>query len=178
VTSVTPTEEINAETPPAIPLIGYRDRVKPEWIDNNDHLNSMHYKTIADMGTRALFKVGGLTADNLRATNNSAFQLEIHMCFEREMRLDDAFEVRSWLIDIDAKRLHHFHEIVRTADNIRAATVELMTVFIDRTTRRTAPMPEAMQAQFQQIVATRAGVTLPDKLSRRIRMERDDDKKN
>ncbi|MET0378946.1 MAG: thioesterase family protein [Spongiibacteraceae bacterium] len=177
-TSVTPVAGTAAGTSPTIPLIGYRDRVKPEWIDNNDHLNSMHYKTIADSATRALFKIGGLTADNLRATNNSAFQLEMHICFERELRLDDPFEVRSWLIGVDAKRLHHFHEIVQTTDNFRAATVELMTVFIDRNTRRTAPMPEAMQALFQQVVATRAGITLPDKVSRRIRMERDSDGKN
>jgi acyl-CoA thioester hydrolase len=155
-----------------VPLIGYRDRVKPEWIDANDHMNSMHYKTITDGGMRALFAAGGLSRDTLQASNSSVFQLEMHICYEREMRLDDPFEVRSWLVGADGRRLHHFHEIVQTAAGFRAATVELMTVHIDRATRRTAPMPEAMQAAFRRLAAAHAQVPHPANVSRRIAMAR------
>jgi acyl-CoA thioester hydrolase len=152
------------------PLIGYRDRVKPEWIDANDHMNSMHYRTIADGGMRALFAAGGLSRETLQAGNSSVFQLEMHICYERELRLDDPFEVRSWLIGADAKRLHHFHEIYRSADGTRAATVELMTVFIDRTTRRSAPFPPEMHRLFQALATAHAAAPRPDKVSRKISM--------
>jgi acyl-CoA thioester hydrolase len=153
-------------------LIGYRDVVKPEWIDRNDHINSMHYKTITDSSMRALFSLGGINIEYATATNRSAFQLEMHICYEREMRLDDTFEVRSWVVAVDRKRLHHIHEIIQTKTNFRAATVELMSVHVNRVTRRSEPFPDDMFARFAAIAEAHAAGPLPSNISRRISMER------
>lgn len=154
----------------AAPLISYRDRVKPEWIDSNDHLNTMHYKTIADWGTRTLFALAGWDAHYRESNRKTIFQLEMHIAYERELRLDQPFEVRSWLIAADAKRLHHFHEIVQTADHYRAATVELMSMHIDDATRRSVPFSPELQQGFQKILAVHSAAKPPSNVSRRIGM--------
>jgi acyl-CoA thioester hydrolase len=161
---------MSAHASVATPLIGYRDLVKPEWIDRNDHLNSMHYKTITDSAMRALFAFDGLTHERLEAEKKSIFQLEMHICYEREMRLGQPFEIRSWLIAVDEKRLHHFREIMQTADNFRAATVELMTIYIDRTTRALGHIPASDTRKIPALAAALASTPLPKNVSRRIGM--------
>jgi len=152
------------------PLITYTDRVRPEWIDQNDHMNTMHYKTVTNFAMRALFQLAGLHTEYLQREQKTLFQLEMHICYERELRRDDAFEIHSWLMGAGPKRLHHFHEIIHSDKGYRAATVELMTVHIDRTTRRSQPFPEEMQREFAHIALAHGAVPRPDKVSRAISM--------
>jgi acyl-CoA thioesterase FadM len=122
-------------------LIGYRGPVQPAWIDENDHVDTMYYKEIADRSVVALFRRMGITSDYRTRMRATFFQAEMHICYERKLRLGDEVEVRSWVIGVDSKRIHQLHEIYRTADGVRAATVELMTLHVSEETRRVSPFP-------------------------------------
>lgn len=152
------------------PVRDYRTPVLREWIDENDHMDSLHYKTVANGGTLALFRYAGLTREWLAQSGSTLFQLEMHVCYERELRLGDEIVVNSWLIGADAKRIHHFHEIMHEGAGYRAATVELMTLHVSRETRRSAPMPEPMAARFQEILAVHRALPQPSKVGRAISM--------
>ncbi|MBV9842914.1 MAG: thioesterase family protein [Sphingomonadaceae bacterium] len=155
-----------------VPFCDYRIRVPAEWVDENDHMDSMEYKRAADGGTRVLLGHAGITSEAIAQAGSTLFQLEMHIVFERELRLGDPVVVRSWLIGADAKRIHHFHEIVHEEAGYRAATVELMTIHVDRATRRSALMPAAWSERLQAIAAAHGAVPPPDKVGRRIGLQR------
>jgi len=150
------------------PVRDYRTSVPAEWIDENDHMDTIYYKVVANDGTRALFRRVGLTPDLMASNGSTFFQAEMHICFERELRLGDPVSVHSWLVAADAKRIHHIHEIFHEAEGYRAATVELMTLHISRATRRTAPMPVDLLARLQAMATAHARLPLPDKVGHAI----------
>jgi acyl-CoA thioester hydrolase len=156
----------------AAPLDGYRITVPADWIDENDHMDTMQYKTAADGGTRALLDTAGITREGLESNGGTLFQLEMHIVYERELRLGAPLLVRSWLIGSDAKRIHHFHEILHETGRFRAASVELMTIHVDRETRRSAPMPGEWVERLSTIRQAHARLPQPGKVSSRISLER------
>jgi len=123
------------------PVKGYSGPVRVEWIDENDHVDSGCYRELANSGASSLLKRAGLDQAYREAAGVTFFQSQMHICFERELRLGDGVEVRSRLVGATAKAIHHYHEIFRMPQDERVATVEFLTLHIDRATRRTAAMP-------------------------------------
>lgn len=154
------------------PVCDYRTPVLERWIDENQHMDSLYYKEVANGGLGALLRRAGLTRKAFAEHHGTMFQAEMHVCFERELRLGDAILVRSWLIGADAKRLHNFHELVRESDGARAATVELMTLYISSDTRRAAPMPPDIAGNFAAIAAAHARLPQPTRVGSAIAMRR------
>ncbi|MBV9843105.1 MAG: thioesterase family protein [Sphingomonadaceae bacterium] len=136
-------------------------------------MDSIEYKRAADGGTQALLAHAGITRETLEAAGSTLFQLEMHIVYARELRLGDPVIVRSWLIGADGKRIHHLHEIVNEATGVRAATVELMTIHVDRSTRRSAPMPAQWVERLQDIAAAHGALPQPDTVGRRIGLARE-----
>lgn len=153
-----------------VPFAQYTDVVRPEWIDQNDHLNSSHYKTITNNSTRQLFALlrADLTPDEL--ARSSVFQAEIHMCYHRELRLGDVFSVRTWVVGADPKRIHLFHEVIGPDGVTRVASVEQMMLHMDMQQRRVSAMPGRMYECLCALLAEHVRHGLPEGIGRHISM--------
>ena len=104
------------------------------------------------------------------ANNCSKALVESHCIFEKELCEGDDIEVISWLLSVDEKRLHTFHEIYCTNKAYRAAAGEHLDVHIDLQTRRVSPFPKAVLQRLQLIESEFAKLAKPNKVGSTIKM--------
>lgn len=152
------------------PIIVHDDIVRPEWIDSNGHMNLAYYVVVFDLATDKLYASLGIGDAYREATGNSCFTAETHTVYEREVRLGERLRVHTWLLGVDAKRLHYFHELFHSASGERSATQELMALHIDMRVRRVAPFPDLEREALVRAVATYAPEQPPKGTGRRIAM--------
>jgi acyl-CoA thioester hydrolase len=119
----------------------YEGVVLPEWIDNNGHLNLAYYVVLFDQATDLLFDMLGLGMAYRDATGNATFAAEMHIMYEREVRVGE-----------------------------RVAAQELMSLHIDMSIRRVAPFPDDVHQRIQEAVRADLVRPRPDGVGRRIAM--------
>ncbi len=152
------------------PVIVHHDIVRPEWIDSNGHMNLAYYVVVFDLATDKLYATLGIGDAYREAAGNSCFTAETHTAYEREVHLGERLLVHTWLLGVDSKRLHYFHELFHSDSGERSATQELMALHIDMRVRRVAPFPDQQREALQQAVANFAPATPPKGTGRRIAM--------
>jgi acyl-CoA thioester hydrolase len=152
------------------PIIVHRDVVRPEWIDSNGHMNLAYYVVVFDLATDKLYASLGIGDAYREATGNSCFTAETHTVYEREVHLGERLHVHTWLLGVDSKRLHYFHELFHSESGERSATQELMALHIDMRVRRVAPFPDLQREVVEQALARYAPAQPLKGTGRRIAM--------
>jgi acyl-CoA thioester hydrolase len=152
------------------PVIVHHDIVRPEWIDSNGHMNLAYYVVVFDLATDKLYANLGIGDAYREATGNSCFTAETHTVYQREVHLGERLHVHTWLLGVDSKRLHYFHELFHSDSGERSAMQELMALHIDMRVRRVAPFPDLQRDVLQQAVANHAPLQTPKGVGRRIAM--------
>jgi acyl-CoA thioester hydrolase len=135
------------------PFDSYRDTVRPEWIDHNEHMNMGYYLVVFDFATDAFLDYVGLDRAHRRAANITTFSLEAHITYQREVAVNDPLRFTTRLIDFDAKRIHYIHEMFHAEQGYLASTNELMSLHVSHETRRGAPMAEHILDRLSRIKA-------------------------
>lgn len=133
----------------AAPFPSHPGLVRPDWIDHNGHLNLAYYVVLMDAATDAVWNAVGLGAAYQSATGCGTFAVETHTMYVAELREGDSTEARSFLLDVDAKRLHVAHELLKAGDGAVAARQELIYLNVDLTTRRVVPWRAETLATLQ-----------------------------
>lgn len=126
-------------------------RVRPEWIDYNDHMNVAYYVLAFDLAIDDLWARLGITEDYIKTTRGSTFAVESHVVYSRELRRDDAYLVTMELVAYDAKRIHQFQRMYHKADGYLAATAEWMSLHVNLDTRRVAPWADSVLAELAEL---------------------------
>ena len=152
----------------AAPLDVYRDVVRPEWIDNNGHMNVGYYLVVLDYATDAFFRWVGLDDAHRRTAGVTTFCLEAHVTYHREVRAGDPLRFTTLLLGHDEKRIHYFHQMHHATDGFLAATNELMSLHVSRATRRAAPLAVAVRERLASIQAAHDAVPRPPQVGRSI----------
>jgi len=142
--------------------------VRPEWIDSNGHMNLAYYVVVFDLATDRLYDSLGIGNAYREATGNSCFTAETHTLYEREVHAGDRLRVGTWLMGVDSKRLHYFHEMFHVDSGERSAAQELMALHIDMRVRRVAPFPADRQAVLIQAARDHAPIEPPRGSGRHI----------
>jgi len=124
----------------AAPFDTYRDVVRPEWIDHNQHMNMGYYLVVFDFATDEFLSWVGLDAAHRGARDVTTFCVEAHVTYHREVRAADPLRFTTVLLGHDAKRIHYLHAMYHASEGYLAATNELMSLHVSRATRRAAPM--------------------------------------
>ena len=124
--------------------------VLPQWIDLNGHMNVGYYHVAFDVAAEPFFEFLGFTPEFRKRTGASTFALESHLSFVRELKEGDPIRYEARLLDFDRKRLHFYQEMFHGTEGWLAATYETLSVHVDMTQRRTAPMPEELHAQARR----------------------------
>ncbi len=153
----------------AEPLDLHRETVRAEWVDYNGHMNVAYYMLAFDHATDAVLDYLDLGADYRRRSGHSNFVVEAHIVYAHELHEGDTMRITSQLLGADAKRLHLFHRMVADNGDSPAATVELMILNVDMTTRRAASMPEDALARLAPVVQAHTGLDRPPEAGRQLR---------
>jgi carnitine 3-dehydrogenase len=152
------------------PLRVYQGRVEPGWLDYNGHMNESRYPQVFSTSADALLALIGADMDYV-ARGHSFYTAETHIMYVNEMRANTPFHVTAQILGADAKRLHVWQTIFRTADNAVVATGEQMYLHVDAKLGRAAPMLPEIQAKLDPIVAAHANLPRPANAGRAIGMK-------
>jgi acyl-CoA thioester hydrolase len=156
---------------PAAPFDAYRDVVRPEWIDHNQHMNMGYYLVVFDLATDAFLAWAGLDAGHRATHAVTTFCLEAHVTYHREVRSGDPLRFTTLLLAHDTKRIHYIHAMYHATEHHLAATNELMSLHVSRRTRRAAPMAPAVLAWLARIQAAHDALPRPLQAGRRLGLD-------
>ncbi|NRB40820.1 MAG: thioesterase family protein [Pseudomonadales bacterium] len=151
------------------PFIALKTTVPKTWIDINGHMNATHYGLVVYDAHVNFTETIGLGESYVNASQCGKAVLESHMIYEREVSLADELEVRSWLLAVDKKRLHFFHEVYNISQGFRAAAAEQVDIHIDLNKRQSTALPEDLYQSLQERVKANLALALPDKIGSQIR---------
>ncbi|HCP01085.1 MAG TPA: thioesterase-like protein [Rhodospirillaceae bacterium] len=154
------------------PLALHRETVQPAWIDYNGHMNLAYYMVAFDHATDAFFDFVGLGEAYLKANNASTFTLEGHITYDREMTAGAPMRFETQLLAHDTKRLHYIHFMYHAEEGYLASTNELISLHVDMTARRSAPMPDDVIGRLGLVAAAHDKLPHPEQAGRVISIAR------
>lgn len=152
----------------AAPFDVYRDVVRPEWIDHNQHMNMGYYLVVFDFATDAFLAWVGLDAGHRRDKRVTTFCLEAHITYHREVRVGAPLRFATRLLAHDDKRIHYFHEMYHATEHYLAATNELMSLHVSHDTRRAAAMAPEILTRLDEIQRAHDVLPRPPQVGRVI----------
>ncbi|MFK7763745.1 MAG: thioesterase family protein [Roseobacter sp.] len=145
-------------------------RVRPEWIDYNGHMNMAYYAVLFDEAADQIYPYIGFGPD-YQKTGFTTYTAEFHICYLKELHLDDVVTITLQLLDFDEKRFHTYQEIWHV-DGWCAATGEAMGLHVEQTGPRVAPMPLRIQTQLGKLHEVHQTLPQPERAGRRIAIPR------
>lgn len=154
------------------PLCLYRNRVRPEWLDINQHLNVAYYALLFDQASEAFMAHVGVDDAYIHASRFSWVVLESHTCFQRELGLDEPLGVEVQVLGADAKRIHLFQTLMQVEQGFKAATNELMILHLDLNRRCAVPFPEPVGRRIGELAAAHRELPEPPERGSRIGLAR------
>lgn len=157
-----------SETP--APFRSSEMKVLPEWIDFNGHLNMAYYNVLFDQGVDQAYGDIGLGPEYQR-TGCTTYVAEFHVCYLRELHEGDRVYTTFQLLDHDEKRFHSFQELWHV-DGWLAATAEGLTLHVDQSGPRVAPMPDHILTRLDAMRQNHAKLPTPAQAGRRISIRR------
>lgn len=148
------------------PLRIHRSAVLPEWIDYNGHMNVAYYVLAFDHATDAMFDRLGIGRAYRETANCSTFAVEMNVSYVREVHAGDPLTFATWILGVDAKRLHYYHEMHHGTEGWLAAGCEFLSLHIDMERRRTAPFPDDIRAGLEEMRDAHALLPRPERVGR------------
>lgn len=144
------------------PMISLEGHIGPEVIDMNGHMNVSGYDRVFDAGENAFFLSLGMGAPMVARTGDSIFRLEKFVRYEHEMLEGQPYQVRSWLIGTDGRKIQHFHELWDVTHNRRSAFFDCLAIHVSLSRRKSAMIadPELL-ARIKGLAAAQARFGLP-----------------
>lgn len=150
------------------PLSLYSDVVPPEWIDYNGHMNVAYYVLAFDHATDAFMEFLGMGPAYRKSDNCSAFVVETHVNYQRELVVGNPLCITTQLLGFDTKRIHYFHRLYHAEKRFVSATSELMVIHVDLAERHSAPMPVAVLDRLGELMAAHIQLARPPQSGRVI----------
>ena len=101
------------------PLKFSDQKVLPEWIDFNGHMNVAYYVMAFDHGVDGLTNFIDIGPEGIDTRGTSTFTLELHTNYLQELQLGDPISLTCQLLDYDSKRVHYFFCLLYTSPSPR-----------------------------------------------------------
>ena len=146
----------------------WREAVRAEWCDYNNHLNMSYYVLIFDHGTDVFHASLGLDKEYRLTAGCSTFAVETHTNYLTEVLEGDEVCITTQLLDFDEKRLQYFHRMYHAEKGFLSATTEIMTVHVDLEARKVVPMADHIHARAAGLFEMHRALPRPDRAGRRI----------
>jgi acyl-CoA thioester hydrolase len=140
--------------------------VRPEWIDFNGHLNMAYYSVLMDNAVDDAYEHLGFGPE-YQKQGCTTYVAEFHICYVRELHEGAQTYCTFQLLDYDEKRFHSFTQLWHE-DGWLAATGEALTLHVDQSGPRVAPMPDTILTKLEQMKQAHSTLPFPDRAGRRI----------
>ena len=154
------------------PLEIHTERVRPEWIDHNGHMNVAYYLMAFDEAAGSVANSIGYTNDYRKTNNIGTFVGDYHIRYVQEVIEGDLLRFTYRIIDCDEKRFHYWQEMYHAEKGYLAAEAEAITLHIDMAVRKVSPFPPAIYDRIKAIHDAHRHLPLPSNLGRQIQVRR------
>lgn len=154
------------------PFVSTVMAVEPDWIDYNGHLNMAYYNVLFDRGIDQAFELLGLGEHYVKERRASFFTLETHVCYLREIGVNDSVRVHVRLLDYDGKRAHVFEELVHAEEGWTSATLEQMSLHVDMAAKKASPWPNDVLERLKAMHEAHSALPVPPQVGRIIGIKR------
>jgi acyl-CoA thioester hydrolase len=143
--------------------VTHRAVIPGDYLDEMGHMNVMWYTHLFSQAAWGMFQLVGLTPEYFAAHSTGSFALAQHFRYLKEVRLGQPVTLRSRVLGRSAKRWHTIHFMTIDDAGTLAATAEVVSTHVDMTVRRSSPMPPAVTAAIDRLLAehTRLGWDAP-----------------
>ena len=138
-------------------LISWEGNVLPEWVDYNGHLRDAFYLLIFSYATDGLMDHIGLDAEGRRQSGHTLFTLETHLNYLKEVKEGRAVQTRSWVLEMDAKRVRVYHELYPEDGGDLLAANEQLLVNVDISGPRTVAFGPSVEVSLQALLRRSPG---------------------
>ena len=147
--------------------------VRPEWIDNNGHMNIAYYTLAFDLAfDQLLAEQLGMSHATMKDFQMGPFALQNHYCYHAELREDDTFYTSMGVLDYNHKCMHLYGEMFRRSDNVLSATWEGLTVNVSHVSRKTEPYPAQIMERIVSATDQSRSSPLPPNVGKIIRIRK------
>ena len=110
--------------------------IKKEWTDYNNHMNMAYYVLVFDQIWEIILKKFKMGEQSAKTTNMSTMVVETHTTYNNEVKEGDEVEINLTFLDHDKKRLHYKMEMIEKSSKKLAATLEMLSLYIDLNQRK------------------------------------------
>ncbi len=152
----------------------YRDTltVKPDWLDENGHMNVANYSRAFDLGGEVFFRDCGIGWDYTREGYGTIFMTNCHLDFRRELLQDDPILVTTRLIDWSPKLVHTYQALYHQDAGYFAASAEMLFIHVAFVDRKSVEMSKQTLARLAEIASVHNTLPRPDNLGTQIEIRR------
>lgn len=112
--------------------------IKKEWTDYNNHMNMAYYVLVFDQIWELILEKFKMGEQSAKTTNMSTMVVETHTTYNNEVKEGDEVEINLTFLDHDKKRLHFKMEMIEKSSKKLAATLEMLSLYIDLNQRKVA----------------------------------------
>lgn len=132
-------------------LLLHEDKVRPEWVDEYDHMNLAYYVAVCDWGTYNFWELANCGQPLDERAGMEYAVVETHVNYLREVRLGDELIVETQLLGFDQKRFHLFHTMKHKRERFVSATNEVMALGFNLNVRGIQPFTRRVQEELEKI---------------------------
>ena len=141
--------------------------VRPEWVDYNGHMSDFRYAQVFGDAMDALYRRVGVD-ENYRASGKMFYTVESHIVHQAEVKANEAIHVTTQVLAVDDKRLHVFHQLFRSRDQILVTSGEQLHLHVNTQASKASVMDVSVRAQLEAIRAEHAKLPRPAAVGRHI----------
>jgi acyl-CoA thioester hydrolase len=152
------------------PLEILATRVRPEWLDYNKHMNAGYYAVAYNEAIKHFLETIGMGESLLRDSVGTAFALECHITYLRELQEGDPIRITAQLLDYDRKRFHFFLRMHHAEKCFMASTYEQISLFVAISTRRAALIPPSALEKLERLLVAHRRLPKPPQVGGSIKM--------
>ena len=132
-------------------FITHRGVVYPYECDHMGHLNVSHYVSKFDESTWQMFAALGLTPTYLRQQGRGMAAVRQEITYRRELMPGDVITIRTGVLEMRARVIRFYHEMVNDETGEIAATTIITGVHLDLQNRTACPFPDEILERGRQM---------------------------
>ena len=148
-------------------------KVLKEWLDYNGHMNVAYY-TLAFDKSLDIFLEDFLGIGETHAYENSQgpFVVQAHYHYLNEMKLNEKFNVRLFVVDCDKKKMHLCLEIFSQLQEKVIAVVEQVLINVNLKLRKSEQYPSWAFEKLLKLKNAHKNASLPSTFGKSIGLKK------
>jgi acyl-CoA thioester hydrolase len=147
------------------PLALQQVSIQPAWLNASGHVRAAQYIVLFDQAIEAFLKRIGLS--EAQDTGAAPFLLEMHTCYQKELREGDEVVIEVQALGVGHKSVHLIMSM-RAATSEIAATTELAIANVALRARRAQPWTAQQRDTLTALMKAHSGLPVPPQAGRAI----------